>query len=88
MNRERAAFVCSHVFEDIRPVLLVARENGDWMFLCGESHGVNEEFHVIGREHLVERDPTLSATLDLPEQFEAERGHVGDVWVRRKLSPE
>lgn len=86
MGRESAAFVCSHIFENSLPVLLVARENGDWMYLCGGLHGDDEKCHVIGREHLIERDPTLSATLDLPDQSEAERGHVGDIWVRRALS--
>lgn len=88
MKRETAAFVCSHIFENTSPVLLVAREHGDWMYLCGKPHGEAEEYHVIGREHLTERDPTLRDTLDLPDQFEAERSHVGDVWVRRPLTPE
>jgi hypothetical protein len=58
------------------------------MYLCGKPHGDDEKYHVIGREHLIERDPTLSATLDLPDQFEAERGRIGEPWVRRTLSPE
>jgi hypothetical protein len=38
MKREIAAFVCSHIFKNTHPLLLVARENGDWMFLCGQVH--------------------------------------------------
>ena len=88
MNREVAAFVCSHIFENSRPILLVAREQGDWMYLCGAVHADDEECRVVGREHLIERDPTLTATLDLPDQFEAERSRIGEPWVRRALSPE
>jgi hypothetical protein len=58
------------------------------MYLCGQLHGDDEECHVIGREHLIERDPALSATPDLTDQSEAERARVGDAWIRRTLSPE
>jgi hypothetical protein len=83
MTRETAAFVCSHVFENARPVLLVARENGDWMYLCGQPHDANEECHVMGAEHLLERDPTLREVLDLGDNSEAERSRVGEPWIRR-----
>ncbi|WP_437516468.1 hypothetical protein [Sorangium sp. So ce1099] len=88
MNYEVATFVCSHVFDGSRPVLLVAREQGDWMYLCGEPHDSNEEYHVIGREHLIQRDPTLTDTLNLSDQTEAERESVGGQWIRRALTPE
>jgi hypothetical protein len=87
-TRETAAFVCSHIFNDSRPVLLVAREHGDWMYLCGKPHGDNEKYEVVGREHLLERDSTLMDTLDLDDQMEAERSAVGTEWQRRKLLPE
>lgn len=86
--REEAAFVCSHVFNDTRPVLLVARENGDWMYLCGRPHASTERYEVVGREHLLQRDPTLAGTADLSDQMEAERSAVGSDWVRRRLLPE
>ena len=88
MTRELAAFVCSHVFRDTHPVLLVARENGDWMYLCGQAHDAQEKCHVIGAEHLVERDPTLKEIQDLPDNSEAERLSVGANWARRPLMPE
>ncbi len=65
MNRENAAFVCSHVFADSRPVLLVAREDGDWMYLCGQGHEPDEQFHVVGLEHLHARHPSLHDVDDL-----------------------
>jgi hypothetical protein len=88
MSRETAAFVCSHVYEDVLPILLVARESGDWMYLCGQGHGEDERYHVVGMEHLLERDSTLAEILDLPDNSEAERFSVGGAWIRSSLSPE
>jgi len=88
MKRESAAFVCSHVFENARPVLLVARENGDWMYLCGKSHEDDEDYHVVGAKHLIERDATLEEIASLADNWEAERSEVGRPWTRRPLTPE
>lgn len=85
-KRELATFVCSHVFERSRDVLLVAREEGDWMFLCGSDHPPDEQFHVVGLNHLVERDEDLSEVLDLADNSEAERAARGAPWTRRALS--
>ena len=87
-HRERAAFVCSHVFEDTRPVLLVAVEDGDLMLLCGDIHAKDEVFHVVGANHLVERDPTVAEALNLEDGWEAERSEVGGPWLRTPLAPE
>jgi hypothetical protein len=88
MRRETAAFVCSHVFQNTRPVLLVARENGDWMYLCGKPHAPDEEFQVVGAEHLLQRDPSLADILDLQDNCEAERPHASAVWSRMPLTHE
>ena len=63
---ERAAFVCSHVFENRRPVLLVSRVDGDWQLLCGQAHATKETPHLVGLNHLLERDPSLQELSDLP----------------------
>lgn len=86
MKCETAAFVCSHIFENTRPILLVARENGDWMYLCGEVHDEQEQYHVIGQGHLLERDPTLNELQDLVDNSEAERRSIGDSWIRTALT--
>jgi hypothetical protein len=88
MKTELRAVVCSHVFDDSRPVLLVAREDGEWLFLCGELHGTHERFHVVGVNHLAARDPTLLSISTLAEEEEAERSAPGKPWVRRPLSSE
>ena len=82
---EIAAFTCSHVFSAQRDVLLVAREAGDWMFLCGDEHGADEDYHVVGMNHLLSRDVSLREILDLPEGFEAERSSKGQAWIRTEV---
>ena len=81
---ELAAYVCSHVFENTRPILLVSRAGGDWQCLCGGKHDPDEVPYVIGLNHLIERDPTLSELQDLSAEWEAERANVGDTWVRTR----
>jgi len=68
-------------------VLLVAREDGDWSFLCGESHDFEARLpNVVGIGHLLDRDPSLEQVLDLPDGHEAERQVVGGLWERRQLT--
>ena len=81
-ERETAAYVCSHIFDATRPVLLVSREDGDWQFLCGGSHEADEKPRVVGLNHLVERDTTLREILDLPSDWDAERSEVNAPWTR------
>ena len=80
------SYVCIHVFDQSRPVLLVSREDGDWCFLCGDVHPDSADYYrVVGLGHVVERDPSLSSVLDLSPNEEAERVAVGDRWIRTNL---
>ena len=81
-ERELASFVCSHVFRNERPVLLVSRADGDWQFLCGEAHSEDEEGRVVGANHIVDRDPRLRELDDLPVDWDAERKAVDAPWIR------
>jgi len=82
---ERAAFVCEHVFDARRQVLLVSHEGGDWQFLCGgEDHESWETARVVGIKHLFDRDASLRELFDLPVGWDAERTKVGDPWVRKR----
>ena len=82
---EHAAFVCEHVFDSSRPVLLVSHEGGDWQFLCGsEDHGSWEAARVVGIQHLFDRDASLGELFDLPAGWDAERAKGGDAWVRKR----
>jgi hypothetical protein len=87
-NPEVAAYVCSHVFERTRPVLLVARDGGDWQFLCGGEHGPDDLPRVVGMNHLMDDDPTLPQLLDLPADWEAERRSSSDPWIRSMSQPQ
>ena len=85
MNSEVAAYICSHVFDDIRPVLFVSRADGDWQCLCGADHGAGELPRVVGLNHLYERDPTLTALRNLPKNWEAERVSINDPWILKRI---
>ncbi len=82
---ELACFVCSHVFRAERPILLVCLTDGEWQCLCGGNHPDDEEPHVVGLNHLIERDSSLTEVLDLEEGWEAERNGPNDVWTKRKI---
>lgn len=86
MDFHQKAYVCTHVFEQQRPVLLVTRPEGDWCLLCGAVHADNADaYKVVGIGHLLEGDPTLSEILDLPADWDAERAAPGEPWVRTRI---
>ena len=74
-------FVCSHVFAQERPILFVVHADGDWQFLCGDSHEDGDGPHYVGVGHLVHRDPTLESIAHLPNGASAERASVEHAWV-------
>lgn len=80
-------YVCSHVFEDKRPVLYACRTDGDWQFLCG---GVDHDYdiHLVGVDPLTARYPSLNELADLKPDWEAEREAVGEKWVYSECEPE
>ncbi len=87
LEREQPAFVCSHVFEQTRPVLLISHADGDWQFLCGDLHDEAELPVTVGLNHLLEVDATLEPEVrDLAVDREAERSSVGAPWERRALN--
>jgi hypothetical protein len=81
------AYVCTHVFKRLAPVLLVSRPEGDWCFLCGQMHGEqSNEYRIVGIGHLVEQDESLVAVVDLPPDWEAERPKPEGNWIRTPIS--
>ena len=82
--RSLGVFVCSHVFQRARPVLLVSHDDGDWQFLCGGADHV-DDCHLVGVGHLIDNDKSLNECADLPVEWAAEREGVGAPWVRAKL---
>lgn len=85
-NDYALAFVCSHVFDASKAVLLVARENNDLMCMCGEFHEDDETYHVIGAEDLIARDQTLSKIVELSNDMAAERAAIGEPWMHLSLT--
>jgi len=74
------------VFRHERPVLLVSRADGDWCLLCGDEHEDDASaYRVVGIGHILERDQTINALLDLPPEWEAERSAEGDDWHRQPI---
>jgi len=73
-------FVCPHVFDNTRPILYVCRADGDWQFPCGGTDH-NVKGHVVGVEHLTERDSTLNDLKTLRPEWQAERENIDSSWV-------
>jgi hypothetical protein len=86
--RNLRSFICSHVSEKTRPILLVVHEDGDWQFVCGAADHAGDDGHLIGVGHLIDRDPSLNECADLPIGFVAERSAVGEPWLRSEISSE
>lgn len=84
------SYVCIHVFEGCRPVLLVSRQDGDWCFLCGGTDHAQsaESYRVVGLGHVVRRDRSLEDVLDLEPNWEAERADVFSAWLRTRIDEE
>jgi hypothetical protein len=85
---EWGVFICNHIFDARHPCLLVVVSEGDWQFLCGGTDHAAADCHVVGANHILERDPTLREVLDLTEGWEAERSSVGAPWIRRRSPKE
>jgi hypothetical protein len=89
MDKHQKAYVCIHVFGRKKPVLLVSRPDGDWCFLCGESHEDDApNYRVVGLGHVLDDDQSLFSILDLPVDCEAERATVDSPWIRTKGVPD
>jgi len=80
------SYLCMHVFENVKPVLLVSRIDGDWCFLCGDKHPEDPSaYRVVEMGHVLARHPDLHKVMDLLPDEEARRLEVGGPWMRTKL---
>jgi hypothetical protein len=83
------AYVCDHIFDRSRPILLISRPEGDWCFLCGEDHADDpSNYKVVGIGHVLDSDPSLQELGDLPADWEAERQSVDQKWIRAPFDPD
>ena len=83
---ERKSYVCTHVFDRSRPVLLVTRPDGDFCALCGYEHPEDANpYRVVGFGHVLDDDSSVAEVLDPGPNQEAERAAVGEPWVRSEF---
>lgn len=61
----------------------MVHEDNEWQCLYGQDDH-DENGHLVGMRHLVERDPTIDTLYDLPNDWEAERHSVNDNWIITK----
>jgi hypothetical protein len=81
---ELAAFICEHVFERTRPILLAVHDDdGDWQFMCGYEHTAPPR--VVGLHHITDADRTVRAVMDMPLGWLAEREAAGTPWTRMRI---
>jgi hypothetical protein len=77
------AYVCNHVFDKSKPILLVSRPEGDWCFLCGGEHENDASaYKVVGLDHVFNSDLSLQELADLPANWDAERKGAEHAWER------
>ena len=84
---ETGVFICKHVFKNERPVCYVCLLDNQWQMLCGQPDdftGEDVRPHLVGLNHLLDRDPTLHELHDLPVDWQAERERPGAPWKRSK----
>ena len=85
IRQNEPAFICSHIANKSKPILLVCREGGDWQFLCGEEHE-NEIPIVVCIGHIFGEDKSLLDIIDLKENWIAKRESIGKKWVSEKIA--
>jgi len=81
------AYICAHVFENVKPVRWVGRADGNWCFSCGDLHpDAESSYRVIGLGHVLANYPELNVLLDLLPNQEAYRTAIGKPWIRTDLT--
>jgi hypothetical protein len=80
------AFCCQHVLAGA-PILYVTHDHdGDWQFLCGETH-TDSLPKVVCMGCMLERDSTVWSLADMPIGWGADRPSLEGAW-NREANPE
>jgi uncharacterized protein DUF4262 len=87
---DQPSFSCTHVVDDGRAILWVARESDpergeDWSLHCGAADHDPSEMRLVHLAHLVRGAPSLRALGGLGLDVEAERASTDDAWVTTRL---
>jgi hypothetical protein len=82
-------FLSETVNGGTEPVTFVSHdaEDGSWQFL-GDKMSDGGGPVISCFHHPIDRDPNLAELADLPPGWYAERGKVGEPWIRRKRVPD
>ena len=65
VSKKLAVFTCCHIVEENKPILYVKHDHeGDWQFLCGESHAT-EDARIIALKEIVSIDPSVREVSNL-----------------------
>lgn len=79
-----ACFVCDHVINGLRPILLVTHDEDEeyeyWQFLCGESDHDELNIKIISMKQATEIDPTINDLYEMPVGISADRKSIGSKW--------
>jgi hypothetical protein len=86
LPKNTACFVCNHVLNKERPILLVSHDEADsnWQFLCGKNDHDDQSIRIISLEEVTELDNSINDLFDLPEGVTAERVDIGLTWTPYK----
>ena len=85
--REQGAVSCMHVLDGEEIVRVVVHtSDGVWQFMCGRLDHRENEGAMVGLNHLLEKDLSLEAIMDLPENFVAERLSLQSAWKRAPIT--
>ncbi len=89
LPRNLGVIVCSHVFENNRPLLyVVCDEDNYYHFMCGGHDHLDEnDAHYVGLGHVIAKDSSLEGLLPkLGLSCEAERKDESSEWTISKIS--
>ncbi|HTK19392.1 MAG TPA: hypothetical protein VL442_07765 [Mucilaginibacter sp.] len=76
-----ACFVCDHVMNRNRPILMVIHNiDGDWQFVCGLSDHDNSNIRIISLQQAAEIDPSINDIYEIPAGVGADRESVNGKW--------
>ncbi len=85
-----ACFVCEHVLNKTRPILLVTHDEDTeyeyWQFLCGETDHGNGSIKITSMRKATEIDPTINELHELKLGVSADRKNIAAPWERFKVT--
>ena len=81
---DTAVFSCVHILNGEKPILHVTHDSeGDWQFLCGESHSVSEGA-VLSLYEIYMTDNSVGQLADMKCGQSADRNNLKSEW---KINP-